>query len=444
MKHGLLILVLAVGVVCLLFVYLNIRSRVIRREQEVLALHWTKVGEKEETSHHFISAYFDDRQIKSAGRPAVVVIGYAARVLQRSEQLHCYFEYADGSRTCLKAPVIQETVNCGKQREDEKLEPYNYICSVASNTKEELPVSVAIGRCHSLDTAPYLNMSDFIPLIINNHQNSSSDKKTTKKFGVCLHGPLIQDMQNDPTGEKILQNITNFIQMSQLLGAEEITMYASPSDLKDDIRKYLLDTYPGTIRMVEWKTFDNRRKNYFRLHYHGQIVLINDCIYRNMHRVKYLVMMDLDEMIIPVKHYNWLDMMTHLEKKQQKGHRVSASYNFVNTFFGFRTLPYPKVLQDCEEREALPYFTRGYQLLCNLKISVRMKLIIRPELVLTSVVHVVCETVPGYPKSIRVQTEIGVSAHYRNKILKTCEGSRSRVNKVAMKLAGNYSRMFCQ
>ena len=45
--------------------------------------------------------------------------------------------------------------------------------------------------------------------------------------------------------------------------------------------------------------------------YEGQFSVINDCIYHNMYRVKYLALMDMDEFIIPQhkNHFKITDML---------------------------------------------------------------------------------------------------------------------------------------
>lgn len=48
-------------------------------------------------------------------------------------------------------------------------------------------------------------------------------------------------------------------------------------------------------------------------HYFGQTLSINECAYRNLHRVKYLVYTDLDEFIVPKKSLRWENMMEKIE-----------------------------------------------------------------------------------------------------------------------------------
>ena len=63
------------------------------------------------------------------------------------------------------------------------------------------------------------------------------------------------------------------------------------------------------------------------VHYFGQTLSINDCAYRNMYRVKYLVYTDLDEFVVPKKSIGWLDMMKEIDSFKY------GTYLFRNAFF---------------------------------------------------------------------------------------------------------------
>ena len=63
------------------------------------------------------------------------------------------------------------------------------------------------------------------------------------------------------------------------------------------------------------------------VHYYGQTLSINECAYRNMYRVNYLVYTDLDEFIVPRKSIGWANMMKEIENDRY------ATYMFRNTFF---------------------------------------------------------------------------------------------------------------
>ena len=42
---------------------------------------------------------------------------------------------------------------------------------------------------------------------------------------------------------------------------------------------------------------------------HNELIPYNDCLYRNMYRYEYIALLDIDEVIVPLQHTNWGDMM---------------------------------------------------------------------------------------------------------------------------------------
>ena len=70
----------------------------------------------------------------------------------------------------------------------------------------------------------------------------------------------------------------------------------------------------------------------------------NDCLYRNMYRYKYIALLDIDEVILPIEEKNWSDLMknvkplaenmaSHVNYKNKSFVHILASYNFRNVYF---------------------------------------------------------------------------------------------------------------
>ena len=59
--------------------------------------------------------------------------------------------------------------------------------------------------------------------------------------------------------------------------------------------------------------------NYYYLHMHRkfwpqELIELNDCLYQNLHRHKYLAVMDIDEMIMPQAGLqNWHQLLAQIE-----------------------------------------------------------------------------------------------------------------------------------
>ena len=71
------------------------------------------------------------------------------------------------------------------------------------------------------------------------------------------------------------------------------------------------------------------------IHYHGQILAINECAYRQIYDAKYLLHNDLDEFVVPTAVDDWSSMIDYInaagKSATQRDH--IASYSFRNRFF---------------------------------------------------------------------------------------------------------------
>ena len=70
----------------------------------------------------------------------------------------------------------------------------------------------------------------------------------------------------------------------------------------------------------------NKRQN--------ELIPYNDCLYRNMYRYKYIALLDIDEVILPIEEDNWSDLMKKVKELAYKIKKEErASYNFRNVYF---------------------------------------------------------------------------------------------------------------
>ncbi|XP_056395310.1 uncharacterized protein LOC130291015 [Hyla sarda] len=120
-------------------------------------------------------------------------------------------------------------------------------------------------------------------------------------------------------------NVLQFIQtmeMYQILGAQRVMIYlnsVSPQVVK--AMQYYISR--GILELVDWPI-----QRYLRpgtawhysldpkdIGYYGQLATLNDCIYRNMYRTKYVLLNDIDEIILPFSHMSWGAMMESLQQQ---------------------------------------------------------------------------------------------------------------------------------
>ncbi|NXG53458.1 GALT1 galactosyltransferase, partial [Psilopogon haemacephalus] len=120
-------------------------------------------------------------------------------------------------------------------------------------------------------------------------------------------------------------NVLQFIQsmeMYKILGAQKVMIYKNNcSHLMEKVLKFYMEE--GTVEVIPWP-IDSHLKVSTRWHhslddkdigYYGQITALNDCVYRNMQRSKFVILNDADEIILPLKHPDWRTMMHSLQQQ---------------------------------------------------------------------------------------------------------------------------------
>jgi len=166
----------------------------------------------------------------------------------------------------------------------------------------------------------------------------------------------------------------------------------------------------GLMEVLPWQLDMTSQKE---IRTEGLFAALNDCLYRNMNKFKYLVMIDLDELIVPYKQDTLTGLIADLSSKTmvQAGKNLPpsqvSSYSFQNAFF---YLQWPDHKGD-EKRPPLPALlkTRRRQKLHPPKQ--RSKYICVPSAVKEAGNHFVWEFHHG--KTLNVQPEMGLLHHYR-------------------------------
>ena len=270
--------------------------------------------------------------------------------------------------------------------------PEAYFCTVSEVNNP--PVYVRLGTDKNCEPS---SLSAPIPV-----WNREKLATPPEGVGVCVHGCTYT---LDGSSEKVYKDIVHFLTMAKVLGAEVVTLYNLNID--HALLERVSRAFPKFLDVVQWVNLNNT------MHYYGQRILINDCVYRNMKRVKYIAMIDLDEMIFPVSTSNWPDMLKDLEKVGKY-----ASYIFSNNFFEEAAMNNSAV-GVCPKEWGLPkYFTRLNRLPWPIyKQETKMKMIVRTAAISSTCIHDVCKKpMNGYTKKYRVPPSKGIMAHYREPV----------------------------
>ena len=382
-------------------------------------LKWTSLKQGTDNDTAFFSAYYDERK-GASNRPAVVVLGYHMKSL-KNPNLRCVFTFKSGSSVCSSKPVEGIDNSCINIHDDGKMATsYIYICplSCAESTcnEDEIPLSIAMSTGSNCD-----GKSETIPVQDCRRKEVESKQKT---FGVCP----------SPIYKLGLQDIIEFIEMTKALGVDLVNLYLMPG-LDEDMIRYLQERYlkdgAFDLEMFQWREMYMHRI----LHYNGQLLAIHDCMYRNMYRAKYLVVTDLDELIIPFKHNNYMEMI-----KSFKANSDTHSFGFLNRFFAINDSP-PPMLPDCNGLTLPKYFHRTNQLKCLYNMNFRPKYIMQPQLVIQVAVHGVCQVIKG--RNYPISSNNAILGHFRNSIPDDCKDRRTTKQVALLKYQSRVIQQMC-
>ena len=213
-------------------------------------------------------------------------------------------------------------------------------------------------------------------------------------FGVCLHKALFSI--TNP------QLLVDWIEIHKQLGAKIITVYLEdvPEVITKAVQHYIKE---GLLELLHWNLKKKTRG-------FGQSGVMNDCLYRNLYRVKYLGMYDLDEVIVPQKHYSWHEMIEYLNSRYNLNEYASLIFKGCS----FHVSTGDKVIGNnmplCQNA-SLPIYFRW-----TMRDEVagdHAKLIIAPARTISVQVHnIERQTIRQLQKHFFVPTEFGLCHHY--------------------------------
>ncbi|CAB1454508.1 unnamed protein product [Pleuronectes platessa] len=164
--------------------------------------------------------------------------------------------------------------------------------------------------------------------IRNRKTNMDEKEKLQFNFTVCISN-LFGDYNN------VLQ-FAQALEMYRLLGVGRVVIYNTSCgpELERLLQIYSQD---GFLEIVQWPIHQHLIPSTGWLfsahggdvHYFGQLATLNECIYRSMERSRYVLLNDIDEIIMPYQHDNLMSMMNMLEEQ----HPNAGVFIIENHFF---------------------------------------------------------------------------------------------------------------
>ncbi|XP_073454067.1 beta-1,4-galactosyltransferase galt-1-like [Aquarana catesbeiana] len=255
---------------------------------------------------------------------------------------------------------------------------------------------------------------------ISVHWSNTNDRKSIPIFEIKNRVPLsflvnftvcISTMFGN--SEQVLP-VIQAIEMYRLLGAQKVVIYKNNcSKTMGKVFDYYLTE--GLVEIIPWpidkylRTSDVWHQDMNlanQIGYYGQLVTLNDCMYRNMYKSRYVTFNDLDEIILPRMHKDWNEMMEALEKQYPN----KAVFLIENHY-------YPINVTDSTFQGAFPKNVPGTNILQHIHYEPEQpnvwnnhKMIVNPrEVIQTSVHHVL----KAYKGNVDVPNDVAGLHHTR-------------------------------
>ena len=201
---------------------------------------------------------------------------------------------------------------------------------------------------------------------------------------ICAHGPLRGNFSET-------RLLIEWFETYLILGADRFVVY---NDSGSSSLKPLIEYY---VKQGVLDIYDISVPSGVKLFNRGQMVIIQDCIYRYMYKTKYLALIDFDEYIIPTTSTTIVSMFDNREPKESCGNFQLPKYWFCTDFASTKNSTMKvSLLAAYTERNT---------------VAAAGKTIIQPQRISQGRVHSV-SNLRGY-RDCKVQHADGYIHHYR-------------------------------
>ncbi|XP_053644577.2 uncharacterized protein [Cherax quadricarinatus] len=248
---------------------------------------------------YLYSAFYDNRT-SSKSKPSIRILGMA-NSLQPTTETNCQIWYDGQSFPVISKVRVHKRIWRDEwEIEEEILYPYMIECIIPDKHSRLEPQSV------SLVEQPCDKPTNNLRII--NNQPADGRKKS---FAVCVKGLEFYNLDNSV-------RLVEWLELLFLLGADEVFFYdmgIHPNVSKVlnyyeslgrvDIRKISLPgEQPNVFGLLH--LYLKNKVNHKRLH---ELIPYNDCLNRNMYRYKFVLLMDIDEVIVAKSAVDWTSLL---------------------------------------------------------------------------------------------------------------------------------------
>ena len=339
---------------------------------------WIKV-----TSHTTVwqVAHYDHRPFAYGGSAIVIIMFHDHSV--KVPELYL----KTNTIGCLEAKA--KWIEFGKLEKVPNEEDYCYLAVFNLPKDKNVPNEVQLS-----------NASDCSVPVSDNMPVYYKEKETEIDFATCLYkGVTINSSILEKTTD-----LASWIEINRAVGVSHITIYNQdiPTVTLNMLRYYVEQ---GFVDLIDWH-IDNPVN---RIGNNGQIGSTMDCLYRYLRRSKYILFLDMDELIIPHNTNSLFDMMKLI------GNEKVTQYRFYNSFWH----DVGKIVNNGSENnldnidfETLPIHFKRTNRTKNCESTSRYKNIIKTEGAIRVGIHKVYKMKKGQIR-FQVPVHVGLMHHYR-------------------------------
>lgn len=267
-------------------------------------------------------AFFDNRNINGLSN-SVHVLAMIDHI-DLTEETFCQIWFEDQTEPVIVGTVMYKYIwyhGWGDPGVD-KYGPYLVTCQLPDTHRYEPPACVSVVSNPCDVATNFLRVTYDVPV-----------KK--EEFAVCVKG---LDLLKSDQSTKIVE----WIELLDLMGVHKVFFYQL--NVHPNIKKVLdyyvavgkVDVTPITlpegqpnIPILQHEFLD---RNILQQCF-DELIPYNDCFYRNIYSYEYVVLMDIDEIIMPVKDNNWTSLLKRVQANSEATRDKWASFNVQNVYF---------------------------------------------------------------------------------------------------------------
>uniref|UniRef100_T1IJ87 Glycosyltransferase family 92 protein n=1 Tax=Strigamia maritima TaxID=126957 RepID=T1IJ87_STRMM len=207
---------------------------------------------------------------------------------------------------------------------DGVLQPYLLTCLLTSRKDPPLSVSLVDKSCD--------NATNNVFVVVGKERKQETTNNSELKFAVCVKGLNFYF-------EDVSVRLIEWLELLRAFGVDKVFAYdlAVHPNVTKVLRYYenqnfvhvLPLTLPGDrLNVKSLMNFYFKHKKIFKRQ--AELIPYNDCFYRHRHEYDYIVLLDIDEIIVPLQDNTWSDLLHRLTAN---GAKTSDSFHASNVYF---------------------------------------------------------------------------------------------------------------